>query len=284
MTERMSLSLVITRLDTVTASTTVSSRDFGFEKQSTPMTVEQLTPRLESLVQSTRALLEHAVHEYKDVVYSNSLGLEAMVLTDIIFSHVPDIEMFTLDTGRLHDETLSLLDRLERRYQRRIQLFYPEATAIEQYVRDNGVNGFYLGIEERQSCCHIRKVEPFKRAIAGHKAWITGVRREQSAERALGEAVAWDERYGLWRISPLLEWTEQDVWAYIKSRNLPYNALHDKGYPSIGCAPCTRAVEPGADARSGRWWWENPDSRECGLQPRRRVIPLKVEPRRAAGQ
>jgi phosphoadenosine phosphosulfate reductase len=248
------------------------------------MTVEQLSPRLQSLVRDTRALLEHAVHEHKDVVYSNSLGAEAMVLTDIIAANVPEIGMFTLDTGRLHDETLALLDRLERRYQRRIQVYYPDAHAIEQYVRDNGINGFYLGLEERQSCCGIRKIEPFKRAIAGHKAWVTGVRREQSAERAEAEAVAWDERYGLWKVSPMLDWTEQDVWAYIKARNLPYNALHDKGFPSIGCAPCTRAIEPGADPRSGRWWWENPESRECGLQPRRRVIPLKVEPRRAAGQ
>jgi phosphoadenosine phosphosulfate reductase len=248
------------------------------------MTVEQLSPRLEALVRDTRVLLEHAVHEYKDVVYSNSLGAEAMVLTDIIFTHVPDVDMFTLDTGRLHDETLALLDRIERRYQRRIQVLYPDTVAVEQYVRDNGINGFYLGIDERQSCCHIRKVEPFKRGIAGRKAWVTGVRREQSAERALGESVSWDERYGLWKISPLLDWTEEDVWAYINARNLPYNALHDKGFPSIGCAPCTRPVEAGADPRSGRWWWENPDSRECGLQPRRRVIPLKVEPRRAAGQ
>ncbi len=248
------------------------------------MSAEPLSPRLETLVQDTRALLERAVREHKDVVYSNSLGAEAMVLTDIIATHVPEIEMFTLDTGRLPDETLALLDRIERRYQRRIQVFYPDAAALERYVRENGINGFYLGIEERQSCCHIRKVEPFKRAIAGRKAWVTGVRREQSAERALGESISWDERYGLWKISPLLEWTEEDVWAYIKTHNLPYNALHDKGYPSIGCAPCTRAVEPGADPRSGRWWWENPDSRECGLQPRRRVIPLKVEPRRAAGQ
>ncbi|NLG75621.1 MAG: phosphoadenylyl-sulfate reductase [Xanthomonadaceae bacterium] len=248
------------------------------------MSAELLSPRLETLVQDTRALLERAVREHKDVVYSNSLGAEAMVLTDIIATHVPEIEMFTLDTGRLPDETLALLDRIERRYQRRIQVFYPDAAALERYVRENGINGFYLGIEERQSCCHIRKVEPFKRAIAGRKAWVTGVRREQSAERALGESISWDERYGLWKISPLLEWTEEDVWAYIKTHNLPYNALHDKGYPSIGCAPCTRAVEPGADPRSGRWWWENPDSRECGLQPRRRVIPLKVEPRRAAGQ
>lgn len=254
------------------------------QSKKAPMSVESLSPRLEGLVQDTRALLDRAVREYENVVYSNSLGAEAMVLTDIIFTHVPEIDMFTLDTGRLYDETLALLDRIERRYQRRIQVFYPDAAAIENYVRDNGINGFYLGVEERQSCCRIRKIEPFKRAIAGRKAWVTGVRREQSAERALGEAISWDERYGLWKISPLLEWTEQDIWGYIKARNLPYNTLHDKGYPSIGCAPCTRAVEPGADPRSGRWWWENPDSRECGLQPRRRVIPLKVEPRRAAGQ
>lgn len=249
------------------------------------MSAEQpLSPRLQSLLQDTRALLEHALREYGDVVYSNSLGAEAMVLTDIICSDVPEIELFTLDTGRLPDETLALLDRLERRYQRRIEVFYPQAGQIEQYVRDNGINGFYLGSDERRSCCNIRKIEPFRRAIAGRKAWVTGVRREQSTERAQGEAVSWDERYGLWKISPLLEWTEQDVWAYINTRNLPYNPLHDKGYPSIGCAPCTRPVESGADPRSGRWWWENPESRECGLQPRRRVIPLKVEPRRAAGQ
>jgi phosphoadenosine phosphosulfate reductase len=245
---------------------------------------EALTPRLQALVDQTRQQLEHAVREYKDVVYSNSLGAEAMVLTDIIATYVPEIDIFTLDTGRLHDETLALLDRLERRYQIRIAVYYPDAQKIEQYVRDNGINGFYLGLEERQACCAIRKIEPFKRAITGRKAWVTGVRREQSAERAHGEAFSWDDRYDMWKVSPLLEWKEEDVWAYIKARNLPYNPLHDKGFPSIGCAPCTRAVEPGADPRSGRWWWENPESRECGLQPRRRVIPLKAEARRAVPQ
>src|SRR5687768_13835064 len=148
----------------------------------TPSSTEHaLSPRLQTLLEGTRALLEQAVREHQDVVYSNSLGLEAMVLTDIISTYVPEIEMFTLDTGRLHDETLSLLDRLERRYQRRIQVFYPQAEAIQQYVRDNGINGFYLGVDERQSCCGIRKIEPFKRAIAGHKAWVTGVRRENGS-------------------------------------------------------------------------------------------------------
>jgi phosphoadenosine phosphosulfate reductase len=236
------------------------------------------------LVERTRAVLQASVAEYHDVVYSNSLGAEAMVLTDIICRDAPQIEIFTLDTGRLHDETLALLDRLERRYSRRIAVFYPSAAAIEEYVGDHGINGFYLGLDERQSCCQIRKIEPFKRAIAGRAAWVTGVRRQQSVERAAGEAVLWDERYGLWKISPLLEWAEHDVWAYIKACNLPYNPLHDKGFPSIGCAPCTRPVEPGGEPRSGRWWWESPASRECGLQPRRRVIPLIPEPPRAAAQ
>jgi len=243
------------------------------------MTTEQMTPRVEALAREAGALLERSFREHKNVVYSNSLGAEAMVLTDLICAHAPGVDIFTLDTGRLHEETLALLDRLERRYQRRIAIFHPEASAIESYARDNGVNGFYQGLEERLACCNMRKVEPFKRAIAGRTAWITGVRREQSTERSQGDAVAWDERYSLWKISPMLDWTEADVWNYIRSRNLPYNPLHDKGFPSIGCAPCTRAVEPGADSRSGRWWWENPESRECGLQPRRRVIPIKVEPK-----
>lgn len=238
-----------------------------------------LSPRLQKLQQDAAALLRRGVAEYKDVVYSSSLGIEAMVLTDLICSFAPEIEIFTLDTGRLHQETLDLLDRIERRYQRRISVFYPDAAQVEAYVRDNGINGFYLGVAERQGCCHVRKIEPFKRAMAGHKAWVTGVRREQSAERALGEPLAWDERYDMWKISPLLDWTEKDIEDYVKARNLPYNPLHDRGFPSIGCAPCTRAVEPGADPRSGRWWWENPESRECGLQPRTRVIPIKPVPR-----
>lgn len=251
------------------------------------MTTDTLSPRVQKLAQDSIALLQQAVEKYSekdgDIVYSNSLGMEAMVLTDLIWTHVPQINVFTIDTGRLHDETLNLLDRLERRYQRRFDLYFPDAAAVEAYVRNNGINGFYLGLEERQSCCQIRKSEPFRRAIAGKKAWVTGVRREQSAERALGEPLSWDDRYDLWKISPLLDWTEEDINEYVKAKNLIYNPLHDKGFPSIGCAPCTRAVEPGADPRSGRWWWENPETRECGLQPRRRVIPIVPEAKRAAG-
>jgi phosphoadenosine phosphosulfate reductase len=245
--------------------------------------VDSLSPRVQKLAHDSIALLRKAVADYKNVVYSNSLGMEAMVLTDLIWTNVPEIGIFTIDTGRLHDETLGLLDRLERRYERRFDIYYPDAASVEAYVRNNGINGFYTGLEERQSCCQVRKVEPFKRAIAGKQAWVTGVRREQSAERAQGEPLSWDERYDLWKISPLLDWTEADINEYVKSKNLVYNPLHDKGFPSIGCAPCTRAIEPGADPRSGRWWWENPDTRECGLQPRRKVIPIVTDNRRAAG-
>lgn len=239
------------------------------------MSIDSLTPRLVTLQRDSALLLQRSVAEYKDVVYSSSLGIEAMVLTDLIFTYAPEIEIFTLDTGRLPPETLDLLDRVERRYKQRIKVFYPNAEAVEAYVRDNGINGFYLGLAERQACCGVRKVEPFMRAIKGHQAWVTGVRREQSAERAKNEPLAWDERYHMWKVSPILEWTEADIHDYVHAKALPYNPLHDQGYPSIGCAPCTRAVEPGADPRSGRWWWENPETRECGLQPRTRVIPIK---------
>lgn len=235
-----------------------------------------LSPQLEQKAAAVHAALSDAIARFGDVVYSNSLGAEAMVLTDIIWSRGLPIEIFTVDTGRLHEETYSLLDRLQRRYGRRITLYYPEASKVEGFVARNGINGFYNGVEERLSCCHIRKVEPFRRAIAGRKAWVTGVRRQQSASRAQSQVVEWDAAGGLHKVSPLLDWTEQDVWDYIRARKLPYNPLHDRGYPSIGCAPCTRAIEPGQDSRAGRWWWENPDSRECGLHPRIRVTGSAV--------
>ena len=239
------------------------------------MNNDPLSPRLQALRRDSAALLQRAVEEYRDVVYSSSLGIEAMVLTDLIFTGAPGVEVFTLDTGRLPQETLDLLDRVERRYKQRISVYYPKAEAVEAYVRDHGINGFYMGLAERQACCAVRKVEPFMRAIQGRKAWVTGVRREQSAERSKVEPIEWDDRYNMWKISPLLDWTEQDIHDYVKAKSLPYNALHDRGYPSIGCAPCTRPVEAGADPRSGRWWWENPETRECGLQPRTKVIPIK---------
>jgi phosphoadenosine phosphosulfate reductase len=229
----------------------------------------------ESKIEGSVSLLREAVRQYGRVVYSNSLGAESMVLTDLIWTQVPEIGIFTLDTGRLHEETYNLIERLERRYQRRMQVYTPDPAAIEPWVAQHGINGFYNGVAERQGCCHIRKIEPFRRAIAGAGAWVTGVRREQSATRAQAQPVEIDTANGgIAKISPILEWTHEDIWAYIKSHKLPYNPLHDRGFPSIGCAPCTRAVEPGADSRSGRWWWENADSKECGLHPRTRpAIP-----------
>jgi phosphoadenosine phosphosulfate reductase len=227
-----------------------------------------INPALAAKVAASLALLRRAVDAYGRVVYASSLGAEAMVLTDLIWMHVPGIDIVSIDTGRLPEETLMLLERLERRYQRRIKLYYPDAQAVQRYVREHGINGFYNGLGERVSCCQIRKVEPFIRAVAGYGAWVTGVRHEQSEQRAAAQPIAQDEQSRLPKISPLLDWTEADVWSYIRAHQLHYSPLHDRGYTSIGCAPCTRAIEPGQDQRAGRWWWENPDSRECGLHPR----------------
>jgi phosphoadenosine phosphosulfate reductase len=229
-------------------------------------------PTLAANVESSLLLLKQAVSDHGRVVYASSLGAEAMVLTDLIWTHVPEIDIVSVDTGRLPEETLALLERLERRYSRRIKVYYPDAQAVERYVRDNGINGFYNSLGQRMSCCEIRKVEPFQRAVAGYAAWVTGVRREQSEQRASAIPLDRDQKLGLAKISPLLDWTEAQIWNYIQLHQLFYSPLHDRGYPSIGCAPCTRAIEPGQEHRAGRWWWEQPESRECGLHPRRRSV------------
>ncbi len=223
---------------------------------------------LERKAAAAHAQLAAALARHGRLVYSNSLGAEAMVLTDIIATQLPEIDMFSIDTGRLYEETHELLEKLQRRYRRAIRVVYPDAAALERLVARQGVNGFYHSLEARLECCRIRKVEPFKRAIAGYDGWITGLRREQSAARAAAEAVEWDAEHGLYKVSPLLEWTEAEVWQYIRARRLPYNPLHDRQFPSIGCAPCTRAIQPGESRRAGRWWWEQPETRECGLHPR----------------
>ena len=234
-----------------------------------------LSTDLEQKAAAVRAFLRAAVREHGKVVYSNSLGSEAMVLTDIIASDLPEIDMFSIDTGRLHEETYALLERLEERYGARIRLVHPQPESLSALVKNQGINGFRGSVDARLACCYVRKVEPFKRAIVGFKAWVTGVRREQSATRAHGAAEEWDPQYGLYKLSPLLDWSEAEIWQYIRARKLPYNALHDRQYPSIGCAPCTRAVEPGEDRRAGRWWWEvESQSRECGLHPRVRHVAV----------
>ena len=228
------------------------------------------TTELEHKVATVRALLGRALAQHGRLTYANSLGAEAMVLTDIIWTHLPEIDIFSIDTGRLHEETYELLERLQRRYKRALRVMYPDAAALERLVARQGVNGFYLSIEARLECCRVRKVEPFQRAISGFPAWITGVRREQSAGRANGQPIEWDAEHGLYKISPLIDWSEAEVWQYIRMQRLPYNPLHDRAFPSIGCAPCTRAIQPGESRRAGRWWWERAESRECGLHPRSR--------------
>lgn len=230
--------------------------------------VSQLSKNSTERAERSVAQLRAAVSEFKNVCYANSLGAESMVLTDLIWSFVPKIDMFSIDTGRLYPETYDLIERLQSRYGRALRIFYPEAADVEDWVSKNGINGFRDGLAQRQGCCTVRKVEPFRRAVAGHSAWVTGIRRSQSAGRALAAPVAWDATYGLHKISPLLDWSEDEIWEYIRKKRLPYNSLHDSGFPSIGCAPCTRAVQPGEDERSGRWWWERSESRECGLHPR----------------
>ena len=228
---------------------------------------EPTMPELEQQADAVRALLADALAQHGRLVYANSLGAEAMVLTDIIWSQLPQIDVFSIDTGRLHEETHELLEKLQRRYQRWMRVVYPETAQLERLVARQGPNGFYHSVQARLECCRVRKVEPFRRAIAGFPAWITGVRREQSAGRAHGRVVEWDAEHGLYKISPLLEWSEAQVWQYIRLHRLPYNRLHDRQFPSIGCSPCTRAIQPGESRRAGRWWWEQSESRECGLHP-----------------
>ena len=198
-------------------------------------------------------------------VFSTSLGLEDMVVTDLIVKHAPSISLFTLDTGRLHPETLELLAATEAHYKKRIAVYYPQTQAVEHYVLLNGINGFFESVSQRQDCCAVRKVEPLKRALADKRAWVTGLRREQAASRAQLSESAFDTQSGLTKFNPLINWTLDDVETYIKAHGVPYNVLHDRGFPSIGCAPCTRAIQPGEDVRAGRWWWESADKKECGL-------------------
>jgi phosphoadenosine phosphosulfate reductase len=240
--------------------------------------MSNLSKSLGQRAERSVAQLRDSVSEFKNVCYANSLGAESMVLTDLIWGSVPEIEMFSIDTGRLYPETYDLIERVQKRYGRTLRVYYPEASDVEDWVGKHGINGFREGLNERHGCCSVRKVEPFRRAVAGHGAWVTGIRRGQSAGRAMAAPVAWDAAYGLHKISPLLDWSEDEVWEYIRKKRLPYNALHDSGFPSIGCAPCTRAVQPGEDNRSGRWWWERSDSRECGLHPRR-AVPARGETR-----
>ena len=224
-----------------------------------------LSPTLLRLVADTEATLAHIADAYSPAVFASSLAAEDMVITDLILKAGLPIKIFSLETGRLHPETLAVLDQIKAHYGYDVELYRPQAEAVEAYVAEHGLNAFYNSIELRRACCGIRKVEPLGRALAGNRAWITGQRRAQSSTRADLTVQEDDLAHNMVKFNPLIEWSEQDVWDYIRANNVPYNVLHDQGFPSIGCAPCTRSVQPGEDIRSGRWWWENPDSKECGL-------------------
>ncbi len=200
------------------------------------------------------------------VTLASSFGAEDVVLIDILSRAAESPRVFLLDTGRLHQETYDVVDRIRSRYGIEIEAYVARTDALQAFIRTKGVNSFYESVEDRKECCRIRKVEPLARALSDVDGWITGLRRSQSVTRGDLPVVEIDEGHGgILKINPLVEWSEEQVWQHIRKNDVPYNKLHDQGFPSIGCAPCTRAVQPGEDIRSGRWWWESPEHKECGL-------------------
>lgn len=232
---------------------------------------EELITRLNAELEgkSAEEVLRYFLEQYKGrIALSSSLSIEDQVLTDIIVKEAPATRIFTLDTGRLFPETYQLIDHTDMKYGIKMEVFFPDYHEVQRMVREEGINLFYNSVESRHRCCQIRKLEPLHRAMQGLDVWVCGLRRQQSVTRKDMNLVEWDDMHGLIKVNPLIEWTEQQVWDYIHEHSVPYNKLHDKGFPSIGCEPCTRAVKPGEDIRSGRWWWEDPNHRECGLHQR----------------
>ena len=216
-------------------------------------------------IEALRNALENIAADHAPASLASSFGVEDMVLIDMLARHGIPVSIFTLDTGRLPEETYQLMQKTRQRYGMEIEVYFPKADSVEAYAERNGPNAFYDSVELRKSCCQIRKVEPLSRALKGKGAWITGMRRQQSPTRSDLLDAVYDEENGLYKFNPLLDWSETEVWNYIRMQNVPYNDLHDRGYPSIGCAPCTRAITRGEDVRAGRWWWEEAAGRECGL-------------------
>ena len=214
-------------------------------------------------------LLEGFLNEFKGrIALSSSLGLEDQVLTHMVNKIDKTTKIFTLDTGRLFPETYDLIYRTNSKYGLKMNVYFPDAPQVEEMVGTKGINLFFESIENRKLCCNIRKLQPLKRAFAGLDVWICGLRREQSVTRHDMQRIEWDETNGLIKLNPLIDWSEADVLEFVKTHGIPYNPLHDKGFPSIGCQPCTRAIFPGEDIRAGRWYWENPETKECGLHKR----------------
>ncbi len=227
--------------------------------------IQQLNAQYEAL--PPQALLQWAVEQFGNrVALACSFGAEDVVLVDMLAKITPQPRIFVLDTGRLHQETYDVMERCRQRYHIEFEVYFPQTALVEQLLRTKGANSFYLSVENRKECCHIRKVEPLGRALQGLQAWITGLRRQQAVTRANVPRIEVDDAHGaILKLNPLADWSEQQVWDYIRAHNVPYNVLHDRGFPSIGCAPCTRAIQPGEDIRAGRWWWETPEQKECGL-------------------
>lgn len=214
------------------------------------------------------ALLQWAAGQFAGAITcASSLGAEDQVITAMIARASVSIPIFTLDTGRMFAESYELMAETEAKLGVRIEPYFPDASDVEGMVREHGINLFYESVENRKRCCRVRKVLPLGRALKGKKAWVTGLRRDQASTRSGLSSVEWDEANGLYKVNPIIDWTEDEVWSFIRDNEVPYNALHDRGFRSIGCAPCTRAVKAGEEARAGRWWWENPDHKECGLHP-----------------
>ncbi len=214
-------------------------------------------------------VLEFCISKFGNKIgFATSMGAEDQVLTDMIAKINKQANIFTLDTGRLFPETYDLIAKTNKYYGIKINVFFPDYKEVEEMVREKGINLFYESVENRERCCYLRKKVPLKRAFKGLDAWICGLRKDQSITRFNNQMVEWDEQHGLLKINPLIDWSEDQVWDYIRKHNVPYNELHDKGFPSIGCQPCTRAIKPGEDVRAGRWWWEQPEKRECGLHNR----------------
>ena len=227
-------------------------------------TIELLNRELEN--EPIEKILSFFNQNYKEkIALATSFGAEDQVLTDFLLRQNPKAKIFTLDTGRLSEETYTVMDQTNKKYGLKIDVYFPNSWDIENLYKTQGSNGFKESIENRKMCCHVRKIAPLQRALKGLDVWITGLRRAQSPTRETMQLVEWDNANGLIKLNLLIEWSEEDVWNCIKENKLPYNALHDLGYPSIGCAPCTRAVKEGEDIRAGRWWWENPEHKECGL-------------------
>ncbi|NTW48647.1 MAG: phosphoadenylyl-sulfate reductase [Chlorobiales bacterium] len=227
--------------------------------------VEKLRNELQG--KSPEEIIRHTLNYFgtESTAFASSFGAEDQVITDMLVRENKEAQIFTLDTGRLPQETYDVLDATRKWYQIKIDVLFPETAAVEAMLREYGPNLFYESVENRKKCCQVRKVVPLRKKLSTLKAWICGLRREQSVTRTGVEVIEWDDAFQLYKINPLADYTENEVWDYIRKHDVPYNKLHDQGYPSIGCAPCTRPITPGEDVRAGRWWWETPEHKECGL-------------------